>query len=288
MLAIHPPGLKNLAGSRWRLAQVPETISLGNPIDTQTLIDEEKTPRTSVVSIDRRPDIEVDDEDEREEEEEHIQPFLKEALVEPFHPYRPGAGSPMSSRSSSSRAVRSWMWTPLDLKENSNITKQGKLFCLSTYKSAEACSVFFSKADLGLLQEGGTADRPLSELCTPERLYHKKKGLYAITLSIGQTFILENNGYCYHLRLVPRQESPKVTLTADPEVPFYKSLIKSSGIHVVLMVLLSLFLAIPEMPGPGSLNPILSKSTPASWGNQSLQKQNPNPLYPKRPASPSP
>lgn len=284
----HPPARGEKPG---RLSVVappaPEAIKSGNDIDTQAPMDEEKTARAKVVSMDRRPDIELDDDDEREEEE-HIQPFLKEALVEPFHPYSPGA-----SKSHVLEIIKFKGSTVIDVdtiepKGKFEIVNQGKLFCLSTYKSTDACSVFFRKTDTGQLQEGGAADRSLSELCTPERLRHTKKGLYAITLSMGQTFLFEKNEYCYHLRLVPRQQSPKVTLTADSEMPFYKSLIKSSGIHVVLMVLLSLFLAIPEMPGPREPESHFIKIDTRQLGKPKPVKVTPKPVVPKKASQPKP
>jgi len=101
--------------------------------------------------MDRRPDIELDDDDEREEEE-HIQQFLKEALVEPFHPYSPGAGKSHVLAIVKFRGSTVIDVDTIESKGKFEITNQGKLFRLATYKSEQACSVFFSKADMGLLQ----------------------------------------------------------------------------------------------------------------------------------------
>jgi len=288
------PGPDHASAKREKNSMLPDAVvpaseaeTSESAINTQDLQDEKKAARAKVYSIDRRLDTEPDEDDEREEEE-HVQPFLKDALVEPFYPHRPRAGEPHVLEIIKLRDSTVINVEYIESKGKFEISKQGKTVCLSTFKSAEACSVFFGKTDTGLMQERGAAERPLSELSRPEYLHNRKKGLYSVTLSIGQTFLLDNDGYCYRLQIVPRQESPRVNLKTEPERPFYKSLIKSSGIHVALIMLLSLFMAIPEMPDSREPESHFVKIDTSQLQKPKPVKVKPKPVVPKKANQPKP
>jgi pSer/pThr/pTyr-binding forkhead associated (FHA) protein len=284
----HPPAHKT-ASDRLAKAAVPapEMATPEQDIDPQIPLASMPAARANTISMDSRREFDPDEDDEREEEE-HIQPFLKEELAALFHPHRPGTGKPLVLEIIAFKGSSVINVEYIAPKGKFKVTKQGRSFCLSSYKSADACDIFFSKADTGCIQERGAADQPLSELCTPENRLHKKKGLYGIALSSEQTAILENEECSYQLRLVPEQESPKVTLKTDTVRPFYKSLIKSSGIHVALMVLLSLFLAIPEMPGPKEPESHFVKIDTRQLQKPKPVKAAPKPAIPKAATQPKP
>jgi len=285
----HPPA-KCEPSARLPVDAIPaqETATSEENKDAQTPFDGTRAASAKVVSIGSRMDIDPDEDDEWEEEE-HIQPFLKEELAAPFHAHSFRAGKPHVLEIIAFRSSTVINVEYIAPKGKFEFPKQGKMFCLATYKSADACAVFFSKADTGRIQERGAADQPLSELCIPENCHHKKKSLYRVELSKERTVILENGGDNYQLRLVPEQESPKVTLATDTDRPFYKSLIKSSGIHVALMVLLSLFLAIPEMPGPKEPESHFVKIDTSQLQKPKPVKAAPKPVVvPKKASQPKP
>ena len=212
----------------------------------------QKDPAVSAsrVQVGRQNPTMPPDEDDEGEEEEVIRPFLKTALLESTH------SQGFAARKTEVLEIIKFKGaTIIDLqylspRKTYTIKKEGNRFCLAKYTSRDVCHLFFSEGESGLIKMPGAPDKYLADLCTHEYLYKKKKRLYSIAILSGQTFHLQDSGYHYHLRLVPRQESPKVSLPVTQHVPFYKSLLKSTGLHVFIMVFLSLFLSLPEMPEP--------------------------------------
>jgi len=190
------------------------------------------------------------DEDDDLEEEEVIRPFLKTDLLESAYTQASVAG-----KACVLEIIKFKGDTVVDLKylspkEKYSFDKSGKRFCLAKYTSTKACHVFFRGDQSGIIINPGKPEKRLAELCTRENLHQKKKRIFSTTISTGQTCRLEEDGYHYQLRLVPKQDSPKVSIPATHSVPFYKSILKSSGLHVFLMVFMSLFLSLPEMQDP--------------------------------------
>ncbi|MDX2447959.1 MAG: AgmX/PglI C-terminal domain-containing protein [Desulfobacterales bacterium] len=190
------------------------------------------------------------DEDDDLEEEEVIRPFLKTDLLESAY-----TQVSVAEKACVLEIIKFKDDTIFDLqylspKEKYSLDKSGKRFCLAKYTSKKACHVFFRGDQSGFITNPGKPDKRLAELCTRENLHQKKKRIFSTTISTGQTCRIEEDGYHYHLQLVPRQDSPKVSISTTHSVPFYKSILKSSGLHVFLMVFMSLFLSLPEMPGP--------------------------------------
>jgi pSer/pThr/pTyr-binding forkhead associated (FHA) protein len=190
------------------------------------------------------------DEEEDQEEEEDIRPFLKKGLLESVN-----LQTTEPSKASVLEIIKFKGDTIIDLqylapKDKYIVEKNGKRFCLAKSTAKDIYHLFFGDNQTGFIKNTGAPDQLLSELCTHEYLHQKKKRIFSTTLSAGQTCHLEEGGYHYHLRLVPKQDSPEVSIPKTQQVPFYKSVLKSSGLHVFLMVFISLFLSLPEMPGP--------------------------------------
>jgi hypothetical protein len=202
-----------------------------------------------------RPTTPVLDEDDDaydtyEEEEDYVQPFLKATLLE---------NVPVQSVDHHTDHVLEIVkykgdtvvdFKCLSPKEKYDIRTGTKRFRLAAYKSIESCHVYFSSSHSGYTKTLGAKDRALADLCTTENNHRKKKSIYTIRLLAGQIFCIEDNGFQYRLRLIPRPESPKVSAPVRSTRPIFKNLIKSSGIHLVLVLLLSFFLSIPERPDP--------------------------------------
>lgn len=221
------------------------------------------------------------DEDDDLEEEEVIRPFLKTDLLESDYTQASVAGKAYVLE-----IIKFKDDTIVDLqclspKEKYSLDKSGKRFCLAKYTSTKACHVFFGGDQAGIITNPGKPDKRLAELCTRETLHQKKKRIYSTTISAGQTCRLEENGYHYHLRLVPRQDSPKVSIPATHSVSFLKSILKSSGLHVFLMVFMSLFLSLPEMPGPKEPESHFVKIDIRQFQKPEPLKPEPKPLPPK-------
>ena len=193
------------------------------------------------------------DEDDEIEEAENIQPFLKAALLEhaPEQDLKKNADLVLEIVKYKGDALVDFKC--LTPKEKYDIQTDTKRFRLAAYKSMESCHVYFSSSHSGFTQTPGAKDRALADLCTTENCHRKKKKIYTLRLLVGQTFSIEDSGYRYRLRLIPRTESPKVSMPAKSTRPFFKNLIKSSGIHVVLVLLLSLFLSAPQTPDPNDI-----------------------------------
>ncbi len=221
------------------------------------------------------------DEDDDLEEEEVIRPFLKTDLLETAYTRSSAAGKACVLEIIKFKGNSIVDLQYLSPKEKYNLDIDGKRFCMAKYTSVQACHVFFSGKQTGLITDPGKPDKRLAELCTQENLHQKKKRIFSTAISTEQTCRLEEDGYQYHLRLVPKQESPKVSIPATHSVPFYKSILKSSGLHVFLMVLMSLFLSLPEMPGPKEPESHFVKIDTRQLQKPEPVKPEPKPLPPK-------
>ena len=157
------------------------------------------------------------DEDDDPEEEEIIRPFLKTVLL--------GNVYTQDFASGKARVLEIIKFkgnTIVDLQylapnKKYIVDKNGKRFCLAKYTSKEVCRLFFNESQTGLIKTPGSPDKPLAELCTHEYLHQKKKRIFSIVITNGQTFHLEEGGYHYHLRLVPKQDSPRGTLVDNTQ-----------------------------------------------------------------------
>ena len=193
---------------------------------------------------------ELDEDDEREEEEAYIQPFLKSTLLENAPSQGLGTKTEHVLEIVKCKGKVVVDFKCLAPKEKYDIHMDTKRFRLAAYKSFESCHIYFSSSHIGFVKEPGLSDRALTDLCTTENIHRRKKEIYTIRLVTGQTFTIEDGGYRYQLRLIPRSESPKVSVPAKSTKSLFKNLLKSSGIHVVLVLLLSLFLSSPQMQDP--------------------------------------
>jgi len=221
------------------------------------------------------------DEDDELEEEEVVRPFLKTDLLESATTRETVVGKACVLEIIKYKGDNIVDLQCLSPKEKYSFYKSGKRFCLAKYTSKKVCHVFFQGDQSGIITNPGKPDKRLAELCTRENLRQKKKRIFSTTISTGQTCRLEEDGYHYHLRLVPKQNSPKVSIPAKHSVPFYKSILKSSGLHVFLMVFMSLFLSLPEMPGPKEPESHFVKIDIHQLQEPEPAKPEPRPLPPK-------
>ncbi len=197
----------------------------------------------------RRIDTELDEDDEFEEEET-IQPFLQAELLETSHALGLGRNTNHVLEIIKCKGEAVVDFKCIGPKEKYDIHTGTKRFRLAAYKSIESCHVYFSSSHAGHTKQPGATARCLADLCTRKNLHRKKKKIYTIRLVAGQTFSIGDGDYHYQLRLIPRSESPKVSVTAKSTRPLFKNLIKSSVIHVVFMLLASIILSSPELPDP--------------------------------------
>ena len=228
-------------GARCQIEAIAAKPQTKTTIDAQTKMGSPSSPQN------RQIDPEQDEDDEHEEEA-YVQPFLKAALLEksPAHSLGPHSDPVLEIVKSKGTAVVDFKC--LAPKEKYDIQAGTKRFRLAAYKSIESCHVYFSSSHSGHIKEPGFTDRTLSDLCTTENIHRKKKKIFTIRLVPGQTLALQDSGYRYQIRLIPRSKSPKVSVPAKSVGSLFKNIIKSSGIHVVLALLLSFFLSSPQMP----------------------------------------
>ena len=258
------PTLKAIGG--------PEPAALKNT-EITTAKDAPKTVPSPSSQQNHQIDPEQDEDDDLEEVE-NIQPFLKTALLENSPAQGPGPHIDHVLEIVKSKGDAVVDYKCLTPKEKYDIQTGSKRFRLAAYKSIESCHVYFSPSHDGHIKNQGFTDRILSDLCTTENIHRRKKKIYTIRLVAGQTFSIEDSGYRYQIRLIPRSESPKVSVPAKSTGSLLKNIVKSSGIHVVLVLLLSIFLSSPQLPDP--------KNTGARFVKIDMsQLQKPQPAAPK-------
>lgn len=263
--------------------QSPETSEIKAKKETATKDVPEKKPSFSPPHVPpSTPELEDDDE---YEEEAYVPPFLKAALLknELAQGLGPNADQVLEVVKYKGDAVVDFKC--LTPKEKYTIQTGTKRFRLAAYKSVESCHVYFRSSHIGHLKQLGATDRPLADLCTTENSHRKK--IYTIRLLAGQTFSIENDGYRYQLRLIPRHESPKVSLPVSSRRPFLKNLIQSSGIHVVLVLLLSLLLAPPQKPDPNEAEARFVKIDMSQLYQPKPVTPKPKPVIPPQKVTPS-
>ncbi len=134
----------------------------------------------------------------------------------------------------------------LDYKDKYHSGNGKRGFCLAENKSRHECYFYFTKQFRGQFCSSNAPDTDIADLCTSENVHHKRKEIYRSLVPKKGSLILTDDYYNYLIRRVVRSKSPGIADSPRPEKRFKKNLLHSAGVHIVLMILVTLFVALPQ------------------------------------------
>ncbi len=138
----------------------------------------------------------------------------------------------------------------LDEKEKYQYADGKRKFCLAENKNSHGCYFYFTDRFRGQLCIDNEPDTDIAGLCTHENVHSKRKEIYRSAVPEKGTVILTDDHYNYLIRRVVRSKSPHVAGSPAPEKRFHKNLLHSAGFHLVIMLLVALFVTMPQKQPP--------------------------------------
>jgi len=190
----------------------------------------------------------MDEEDDDEDDKGMVAPFcLKEKIVDAI----PSAGANESRDEMALQIVKCRGDDVIDvlfLKKKDKYTKtdENGRFRLAENKKADTCFFYFNDQFGGTIRGSDGFTENIHDLRTPDNLYRKRKRIYRGIVPTTGHVILSDGYYDYVLRRVWRNQGPKVAEPAKKGVFFHKHLVKSSMFHAIVLVLLTLFISLPD------------------------------------------
>ncbi|MDY7034067.1 MAG: AgmX/PglI C-terminal domain-containing protein [Thermodesulfobacteriota bacterium] len=218
--------------------------------DTETNTDTDKHISSYTIQMDSAAVIEDDDEEEEDDEDEEGLHFLKERFL--------NINNSVADQTDSVAAIEVVKLREDNVVDVSFLSNKEKYysvdtngrFCLAENKDSDHCYFYFNDTLHGHVCINGSSKQDISTLCIKEKLYQKRKKIYRDFLPKDGDVLLHDGYYDYMLRRVIRNHSPKVPEPPKEKKHVYNNLVKSAGFHIIFVIFLSLFISLPDPPGP--------------------------------------
>ena len=210
---------------------------------TEEYLDEIETQFQQMESVPYDPEEETDEDEE--DDEGDLPLFLRDRLMETKQLDTASVTGHVALEVIKFRDDHVYDICFLDHKEKYHSGNGKTRFCLAENKSKNECYFYFSKQFRGQVCSGNAPDTDIVDLCTSENVHHKRKEIYRSFVPKKGTLILTDDYYNYLIRRVVRSKSPHVTDSPGSDKRFNKSLVHSAGFHFVIMLLMTLFVALP-------------------------------------------
>jgi len=190
----------------------------------------------------------IDEEDDDEDDEGMVAPFcLKEKIADAMqHGEANQHRDEMALQIVKCRGNDVIDISFLRKKEKYYRTDENGRFRLAENKKTNKCYFYFNDQFSGTVQSGDDLSTDIEELCTRDNLYRKRKRIYRSIVPTNSHITLTDGYHDYVLRKVVRGQGPTVAEPAKQGIPFRKHLVKSSAVHVFLLVFLTLFVSLPN------------------------------------------
>ncbi len=190
-------------------------------------------------------DFEEETEEDDEDDEGDLPLFLRDRLMETNHFDSASVTGHVALEVIKFRDDHVYDICFLDHKEKYHSGNGKTKFCLAENKSRHECYFYFTKQFMGQICTGNVLDTDIVDLCISENVHHKRKEIYRSFVPKKGTLILTDDYYSYLIRRVVRSKSPHVAASPRPDKRLNRSLVHSAGFHFVIMLLLTLFVALP-------------------------------------------
>jgi len=220
------------------------------PSGDKTKVETDTIKKTDPLNFKQRP-VEVYWEDAEEDEEDDVAtPFLKDMLL--------GAQThlpELSKKNTTIEVIKLKNDNIVDVRylnpsEKYYIYNQQGRTCLAEYKNNQKHFIYFNTNLTGHIQNDESETTNLEKYQTPENIYRKNKGIYRLALSEVDQLSIADEDYSYLVRITKRTKSPNVVEQAKEKNPLYKNLLRSSGFHLLVLLIFGLVGLFPEMPEP--------------------------------------
>lgn len=124
--------------------------------------------------------------------------------------------------------------------------------CMVEYTAGGKMYVFVHQLDgmkIVAATAGESAIDPV-QMMSSENLYRKRKQIYRIELPENGSVTLSDDIYTYFIRSSYCQKSPNVAEPKRERFEFKKYMLRSVGFHAAMLLLLGIFISLPEAPTP--------------------------------------
>ncbi len=222
---------------------VPET----NNTVTEEYLHEIETQFQQIESEPFACEEETEEDDEDDEDDKGDLPlFLRDRLMEPRQVNTDSVTGLIALQIIKFRDDHIYDICFLDEQEKYHSMNGKRKFCLAENKNSHGCYFYFTDRFRGQLCSSDATDINVTDLCTSENVHNRRKEIYRSAVPKKGTVILTDDHYSYLLRRVIRSKSPNVAAAPQQEKRFHKSLLHSAGFHIVLMLLVALFVSLPQ------------------------------------------
>lgn len=138
----------------------------------------------------------------------------------------------------------------LNGKSNFFIRMDRKRFRLAHKTKKGQNFFYFDDRFAGIIREKNSGVTPLSELQVKENLYRRRKGLYRISVPETGEVVVNDGCYDYLIRGIVPSQSPNFPETAKSKKIDWKYLGYSLGVHVVMLIFITVMSLLPSKPPP--------------------------------------
>jgi outer membrane biosynthesis protein TonB len=191
-------------------------------------------------------EIEADAEGDEEDDEGDLSLFLKDMLLESKQRDPASVTGHIALEVIKFRDDHVYDICFIDQKEKYHSENGKGRMCLAENKNSQACYVYFTKQFSGRICSGNAPDTEIVDLCISENIHHKRKKIYRSFVPEKGSVVLSDDYYSYLIRRVVRAKSPLVADSPRPKKRFHKNLLHSAGFHFVIMLLVALFVSLPQ------------------------------------------
>lgn len=230
--------------------QETTTVPYGDPDDQKSqgmVLDEEVErqapakqthPKAGTVAYE-----DYDDEEDEDEGDDNPEPFLKDLLGTTARTARGkarGVAYPVlevvKSKGESVVDV-----TSLAPAEKYVVSAGRAKFCIAERKRSGSSLIYFHQGISGHVRDSKSPiAKGLGDLKGPDNLHNKRKGIYGHALSQTEEAILSDGLHQYQVREVSIANAPLIKETKTNDQPFYKNLVPSVAVHLVMLAFVAL------------------------------------------------